>query len=202
MRLFILLSIFLCLSVVACKQPPPEQLVPRDPNQTVPDTSKTASVSRENLWKNRGCELIADADLERMLGVHIKEDVLNSRTLPDQAFCLRTWNKPDWKERENSNEKAGSKWMDPQNTLCVQVFSYFTNEHARLQIEMLRRDRRNTYEEDVTSLGDGAIWSTSTLTLLVRKGHLVLSITLNHLDKSHDNLAKAKELAEFALKKM
>lgn len=203
MRLVPFLFLFVFVLTSACNQQAPEQpAVPRDPNQAVPDTSASASVPRENLWKNRGCELVTDSDMQQLFGVEPSRDVLNSRTLPDQAFCLRTWNKIDWKERENSNEKEGSSWLDPQNSLVVQVFGYTTNEHAKQQIGMLKRDRRNTYEEDVAGTGDEAIWSTNTVTLLVRKGHMVLSIALNHVDNPHDNLAKAKEVAAVALKKM
>ena len=84
----------------------------------------------------------------------------------------------------------------------MQVFSYGTDEHARLQLEMLKRDRRDTYEEDIPNLGEGALWSTTTVTLLVRKGHSMVSIALNCMDTPHDNLAKAMEVAEVALKKM
>jgi len=154
-------------------------------------------------WKNHGCELINDAEVAELFGIDPKGDVLNTRTLPDQAFCLRTWNKPDWKERESANEKDNATgYLDPQNSLIVQVFSYGTDEHARLQFEMLKRDRRDTYDEDVDKLGEGALWSNTTVTLLVKKGHSVLSIALNCMDTPHDNLAKAVEVAEVALKKM
>lgn len=154
-------------------------------------------------WRNHGCELINDAEAADLFGIDPKRDVLNTRTLPDQAFCLRTWNKPDWKERESANEKENaSGYLDPQNSLIVQVFNYGTDEHARLQFDMLKRDRRDTYEEDLPEIGEGALWSTSTVTLLVKKGHSVLSIALNCMDTPHDNLAKAVEVAEVALKKM
>jgi len=188
--------------VYACQQSVPDQSLPRDPSQAVPDTSKTASEPRENLWKNHGCDLISDLDMEQLFGIDAARDVLNTRTLPDQAFCLRTWNKPDWKERENSNEKEGATWFDPQNSMILQVFGYTTNDHARQQVAMLKRDRRDTYEEDVPGLGDDAIWSTTTVTLLVRKGHMVLSLTLNYFDTPHNNLAKAREVAAVALKRM
>ncbi len=154
-------------------------------------------------WKNHGCELVSDADVVELFGVDPKGDVLNSRTLPDQAFCLRTWNKPDWKERESANEKdnAGG-YLDPQNSLILQVFSYGSDEHARMQFDMLKRDRRDTYDEDVEGVGEGALWSNTTVTLLVKKGHSVLSIALNCMDTPHDNLSKAIEVAEVALKKM
>ena len=158
---------------------------------------------RSTNWKNHGCELVNDSEIAELFGMDPRRDVLNTRTLPDQAFCLRTWNKPDWKERESANEKeTGTGFLEPQNRLILQVFSYGTDEHARLQFEMLKRDRRNTYEEDVPELGEGALWSTSTVTLLVKKRHSVLSIALNCMDTPHDNLAKAVEVAEVALRKM
>ena len=161
------------------------------------------AIYRSTNWKNNGCELVDDSEIAEMFGVDPQRDVLNTRTLPDQAFCLRTWNKPDWKERESANEKeTGADYLDPQNSLIVQVFNYGTDEHARMQFDMLKRDRRNTYEEDVPGIGEGALWSTTTVTLLVKKGHSVLSIALNCMDTPHDNLAKAVEVAEAALRKM
>lgn len=158
---------------------------------------------RADNWKNYGCEIISDADVQALFGVEPQRDVLNTRTLPDQAFCLRTWNKPDWKERENANEKeTATAYLDPQNSLIVQVFNYPSDEHARLQFESLKRDRRDTYEEDVPDIGEGALWSSTTVTLLVKKGHNILSIALNYKDVPHDNLGKAKEVAEVALRKM
>ena len=56
--------------------------------------------------------------------------------------------------------------------------------------------------EDVEGVGEGALWSNTTVTLLVKKGHSVLSIALNCMDTPHDNLSKAIEVAEVALKKM
>ena len=64
------------------------------------------------------------------------------------------------------------------------------------------QQRRDTYEESVTGLGDDALWGTTTVTLLVKKNHFVLSITLDCMDKPHDNLAKAKEVAALALQKL
>lgn len=203
MRLILFPFIVPILLAIGCdSSATKQQEPPRLPNQAVPDTSKNASETRANLWKNRGCELITDQEMTEIFEVDPARDVLNTRSLPEQAFCLRKWKKTDWKERETNNEKEGKSWLDPENSLILQVFGYSNNEHGKQQIAMLRRDRRNTYEEDVTGLGDDALWSTSTVTLLVRKGHLVVSIALNVSDQPHDNLAKAKEVAEIALQKM
>jgi len=187
---------FAVLSLAACSQEPPKEAIANAADLALWAKYKTEA------WKNHGCELITDAELETLFAFNGKAATLNARPLPNQAFCLRTWNKPDWKERETNNEKEGAAWLNPQNRVVVQLFDYTSEEHARQQIENLRRDRRNTYEEDVPGLGDDALWSTSTVTLLVRKGQFVLNIALEVSDVPHDNLTKAKEAAALALKKL
>lgn len=188
--------LFLAISLAAC--------APDAPKESAVNAAETALWARfqQEGWKNHGCELVSDAELEVLFTFNGKEAILNARTLPNQAFCLRTWNKPDWKERETSNEKDGATWLNPQNRLVVQVFDYTSEEHAKQQIANLRRDRRSTYEKDVPGLGDDALWSTNTVTLLVREGQFVLNIALEISDVPIENLEKAKAVAELALKKM
>lgn len=174
--------------------------------QNKPETAgandEASAAVKLNNWKNAGCELISDAEVQTLFDVDPQRDALNSRSLPEQTFCLRTWNKPDWKEREENNEKPGAAYLEPRNRLILQIFDYKSETIATQQFNMLKRDRRDTYEENVSGLGDDAIWSTQTVTLLAKKGHLVLSISLEYSDTPHDNLAKAKEVAALALKKM
>lgn len=153
-------------------------------------------------WKDYGCELVTDEELIKVLSINPDRDSLNSRTLPEQVFCLRTWNKKDWRARENSNEKEGATYQNPYNRLVIQMINYNDEESARKQMGTLRRDRHDTYEEDVPGLGDESLWSTSTVTLLTQKGQHIVSISLEYADKPHDNLAHAKTLMGLALKKM
>lgn len=153
-------------------------------------------------WKGLGCELINEEDLIQVLGVRPYEDVLNSRALPNEVFCLRTWKKPDWMQRENNNEKKDAVYLSPHNRLVVNVIHYGDETQSAERFAIMRRDRRDTYEEDVPGLGDDALWSTSTVTLLVKKGPMLLQIALEHTDTPHDNLIKAKELAAIALKRI
>ena len=157
---------------------------------------------RKNNWKNHGCDLITEPEIARIFNIDPKALSLNSRSLPDQAFCLHTWNRPDWIEREANNEKNGNTFLPTRSSLVVQVFSYGTGTHSSQQFETLKRDRRDTYEESVSGLGDDALWGTTTVTLLVKKGEMVLSITLDAMDNPHDNLPKAKEIAQLALQKL
>ena len=202
-RLILLPILAVALAFCSCGH---DSAAPSDPAALAPIVDETDSsgavIRKPNPWKNHGCDLITDVDLRILFQVDPQRDILNARSLPDQAFCLRTWNKPDWKERESNNEKENAVYQNPQNRLVIQVFGYGTVVTAREQISMLRRDRRNTYEEDVPGLGDDALWSSSTVTLLVRRGHLVLNIALECEDTAHDNLAKAKEVAQLALPRL
>lgn len=166
------------------------------------DPATGAPVQLPNPWINATCTLITDEDVQDLFGIDAKAAVLNTQSLPDKAFCLRRWKKPDWKERETTNERTGGPYREPENRLVLQVINYHTEEHAKGQFEFLKTQRRDEYEEEVSDLGDGALWSTSTTTLIFRKGHLLVSIQLEHLDTPHDNLAKAKEIAALALEKM
>jgi hypothetical protein len=202
MRYLTLCILGIAMTAGACKRDSPSGVVdPRSPAQTESD-SAGASGSKSNPWKNAGCDLVTDEEVQQLFKVDPQADALNTRTLPDQAFCMRTWNKPDWKERENNNEKPEATYLEPRNRLVVQVFNYHTDQISVQQFDLLKRDRRDIYEEDVSGLGDAALWSTSSLTLLVKKGHLVLSIMLEYSDTPHDNLAMARQVAETALLKM
>ncbi len=183
------------LALTACRQDTGNAAPPADAPTSGP-------IKPGNPWLDRGCDLVTDAEVMQMFDLVKMRDIVNTRSLPDQTFCLRTWNKKDWKERESNNEKEGTTYLNPQNRLVVQVFDYHTEEHAHLQMERLKRDRRNTYEEDVPGLGDEAVWSSGILTLVVRRGHLALHITLECTDTPHDNLLKAKDVALVALRKM
>jgi hypothetical protein len=183
------LILFFCilLNFAACKQEIP--------------VSEPLVVKRTS-WKNYGCELVTDSEVAQIFNFNSDSSALNARSLPDQVFCLRTWQKPDWKERESNNEKEGATYLNASNRLVVQLFDYTSEVHATQQMQMLRRDRRSTYEEDVAGLGEDALWSTSTVTLLVKKGQNVINVAVEHTDKPHDNLAKAKEVAALILKKL
>ena len=166
------------------------------------DSVTGAPIRLPNPWKNAGCELVSDPEVIKLFAVDPKRDAFNARTLPNRGFCLRSWMKPDWKERESGNEKPGAVYREFKNTLVTQVLDYGTELVSKDQFELVRRDQRNVYEEEVPDLGDGALWSTSTTSLLVKKGHLVVKITLDYTDKPHDNLEMAKEVAKLALNKM
>ncbi|MGI9159324.1 MAG: hypothetical protein ACR2K1_06195 [Saprospiraceae bacterium] len=163
---------------------------------------KSPAAASPNPWKSNGCELVTDEEVEQIFGMRRNEDMLNTQSLPDKCFCLRIWNKPDWREREANNEKPGMPYREPRTTLVVQAFDYGMEETAQSQFEMLARDRRDTYDADVQGIGDAALWSSSTATLVVRRRQLILNITLEYADEPQENLPKAREVAAVALKKI
>ena len=191
MTLWAFLPLFL---LTACR---PKESGPKSATPPMAIDSVTgAPIDQPNPWKNAGCDLVTDDEVRALFQIDVKRDAYNARTLPDRGFCLRSWMKPDWKERENNPN------LEFKNTLVTQVLDYGSDFVSRQQFEILRRDQPHIYEEIVQGIGDGAVWSTSQTSLMVKKGHLVLKITLDHTDKPHDNLEMAKEVAKLALKKM
>lgn len=179
-----------------------DQTAIQRPPMLVIDSITGAPVGLPNPWKDAGCDLVTDEEVIRLFNIEPKRFAFNTRTLPGRGFCLRSWLRPDWKERESGNEKPGAEYREFKNTLVTQVLDYGTYEVSNDQFAIIRRDQREIYEEDVSGLGDAAVWSTSTTSLMVKKGHLVVKITLDHTDVPHDNLPMAKEVAKLALRKM
>ncbi|MDX1910992.1 MAG: hypothetical protein SFV22_05880, partial [Saprospiraceae bacterium] len=132
MSRFALICCAFLLFFTACKQEQPASAS----GPTAEELALWAKYTAEG-WKNHGCELITDTEVETLFGFKGQEVTLNARPLPNQAFCLRTWNKPDWKERESNNEKEGAAWLNSRNRLVVQLFDYHSEEHSRQQIENL-----------------------------------------------------------------
>lgn len=166
------------------------------------DSLTGAPVALPNPWKNAGCALVTDAEVIDHFKIDVDLYAFNARTLPSRGFCLRTWLKPDWKERESGNEKPGATYQEFKNTLVTQVLDYGTPQDSEAQFDLVRRDQRDVFEEKILNLGDAAVWSTSQLSLMVKKGQFVVKITLDYTDKPHDNLEHAKVVAELALRKM
>lgn len=190
-----LLSTALLLLLFACKHEAPASTQTNTPPDPGADT-----VSRANPWKEDPCALVTEAEIADIFGIDPKKDVLSTKSKP--SLCLRTWMRPNWKVIETENDKPGAVYKEFRNLLTVHVIDYNTPMVARQQVDLVRKNRREVFEEDVPGLGDDAVWSTSTTTLYVRKGQFLLNITLSHLDAQHDNLAKAKDVAVAALRKM
>jgi len=166
------------------------------------DTLTGAPQRLPNPWLDKGCDLVTDAEVQQLFGIEPQRDVFNARTLKGQTFCLRSWMKPNWKEIDNANEKPGAKYKEYKNSLIINLLDYGTEVVAREQFDMAKRTRKDLYEKEINDLADGALWSSSSNTLMLKKRHLFVSITIEYADTDEDNLAKAREVANLALKKM
>lgn len=197
--------VLLAAFFAACQSEP----TPEKPSQTARkqmdagiDTLTGAPKRLPNLWINKGCDLVTTAEVQQLFGIDPKRDVFNERTLNGQAFCLRSWMKPNWKEIESGNEKPGAVYKEFKNSLIINLLDYGTETVAKEQFEMAKRTRKDLYEKEINDLGDGALWSSSSNTLMVKKGQLFVSITLDYAGNPEGNLAKAREIANLALRKM
>jgi hypothetical protein len=165
------------------------------------DTLTGKPIMAENPWKNNACALITDAELAKTFGIADPVKDVNTNTLPDQSFCLRKWNKLDWKERESSNDNPNNASNSPYNRVVIKVVNYFRDNLAQTAFETLKKEEASEIEE-VAGVGEAAIWNNANTTLTIKKKSYALMITVNHTDVQHDNLVKAKELAALALVKM
>jgi hypothetical protein len=151
-RYLILSSLLFAFLFFSCEKKdtalPPQQSVRLAPIVDETDPQTGALRQKPNKWKNHACELVTNDDLKKLFNENPEKADLDLHTLPDQAFCLRSWNKPDAAQREAANEKDPSHWLNPQNRLVLQVLGYGTVASATDQMAKLRRDRRGTYEEE------------------------------------------------------
>lgn len=189
------------LIFAACGQNETPEKAPPTPVMTI-DSVTGAPISLPNPWKNAGCDLITDDEVIDLFDIDAKRYAFNARTLPDQGFCLRSWLKPNWKELESANEKPGAPYVEFKNTMVTQVLDYGNVLVANDQFEMVRHDQRDVFGEEIAGLGDGALWSASQQSLMVKKGHLVVKITIDMADTPEENRELARTLAKLALQKM
>jgi hypothetical protein len=167
------------------------------------DTATGKPIPLPNKWQgDAACDLLSDQEFYTLFQVEEKRDVANRRTLQNANYCLRTWKKPDWREREIAEEKNPNLAASPESMLVIEVLDYGTLAVAEAQFNMAKKDRLNGYATEVPGLGEGALWSDSQGLLLFKKGHLCVQIKLDHADKVSDNLPLAREVAVLALKKM
>lgn len=174
-----------------------------DPNQPVIDSATGQAIRLPNKWKGEAaCDLLTDQEFYGLFKVEEKRDVANRRTLPNANYCLRTWKKPDWREREVLETKNPKIATNPESMLAIEVLDFGTPIVAQTQFESIQTNAVKGYRTPVPNLGEGALWSTENSMLLFKKGHLCIQIKLDHADSVDENLPLAVEIAKLALQKM
>jgi hypothetical protein len=197
---FLLVFSFICFS---CKNEPKHTPSPTALKQMAEgiDTLTGQPIMAENPWKNNACALVTDAEMTKLFGIADPAKDVNTRTLPDQSFCLRKWNKPDWKERGSANDNPNNKQVDVYNRLVIKVVNFYRDNLAASEFESIKKNEA-TEGEVITDLGEGAFWNNNNTTLTIKKKSFTINLTVNHTDVPHDNLAKAREVAAIVLPKL
>jgi hypothetical protein len=158
-----------------------------------------------NPWINNTCELVTDAEFYALMNVDVKRDFANRFTLDakeNKAYCLRTWKKPDWREREVLEAKNPKLAANPESMLAIEVINLLDTAVANAQYAEYLKIKKRGLGEVVPGLGDGALWSDSETLLYFNKGHLNFQVQLNMFDQAHDNLPKAIEVGKLMLQKV
>ncbi len=200
-------AFLLAVALYACKSDPKTGTDAASGNKPATTTAPTIDslgnpIKAANPWQEKPCELVTDQEFMVLMGIEEKRDLLNRNTLPGKAYCLRTWKKPDWREREAQEVKDPNAVTNPESSFIIDIINHGITQVADAQFDMHKKSHINGYSQDVPGLGDAAIFSPELAMLMVKKGHLLLQFTLTHADKPADNLPKLKELAAIALKKM
>lgn len=202
MSQFISTSALLLLVLLSACKTDVSKPIQAESNTPTIDSITGQPIRLPNPWKSAACDLVTDQEFFAAFNIEEKRDFANKRTLPNDGYCMRTWKKPDWREREAIQDKNPNIATNPESVMVIQVIDFGTQAVASAQFDMHKRDRINGYATDVPDLGEGALWSDSQSMILVKKGHLFVQIKLEYTDNASDNLTKAKELAAIALKKM
>lgn len=190
------------LFLVSCKSDPSADTAKNA--ATLADSIGSGSPKNlPNAWKDKVCDLLTDQEFYALFNVEEKRDFANKRSLvTNGGYCLRTWKKPDWRDREARQIKDPNVVANPESALAMEILDYGTVLASESLFQSFKQNRTNGYATEVPGVGDAALWSDESLMLIAKKGHLCLQIKLDHADNPGENLALAKEVALIALKKM
>jgi hypothetical protein len=202
LRFFMANLVAISLIFNACQQNPNPPAAAPESAAAPSDTLQQGPRKSPNPWIGRTCDLLTDDEFYATFGVEAKRDVANKRSLPNEPYCLRTWKKSDWREREIIEAKNPKLATNPENMLVIQIVNFETDVMAQEQFASTQRNRVRGLTEAVPNLGEGALWSDTERFLYLKKGHLNVQISLDMADNAHDNLPKAVEVARLVLAKM
>jgi hypothetical protein len=196
--------IVISLIINACGQNSGSENTGLQPGATTEAAKDTLSKVKlgTNPWMTDPCSILTNDEFYRTLGVDPKRDFANQFTLKDRSYCLRTWKKLDWREREALEMKDPQHSYNPQNKLAINVINLLHAEGAKVQFEDHKKYKKRGLTEEIQGLGDGALWSDDERFLYVNKGHLNFLIELDMLDSARANMPKAIEVAKLVIAKV
>jgi hypothetical protein len=173
---------------------------PEGVNPQTTDTTSGRAKLLPNAWKANTCDLLNDSEFTQIFSADIKRDFANMRSR--DGYCLRTWKKLDWREREAAEMRNPNISMNAENVLVIETISYATATLATQLFADMQKNAVGGFAEIVPGVGEAALWSNTSSALMARKGHMAVKVQVNIEENAHDNLPKAKEVALVALNKM
>ena len=171
MQLFRFVALLGLLTMLANCQPNPAGGPTSDTTPTVSKDSLNRNPTTPNPWKDAACNLLTDTEFYTIFGVDEKRDFANRRALTN--FCLRSWKKPDWREREAIEVRDPRMSTKPENMLSIKVLDFGTAVMAQENFNVSQRDRVHGLTEIVPGLGEGALWSDSETMLYIDRKSVV-----------------------------
>jgi hypothetical protein len=153
----------------------------------------------ENSFKNSVAELLSDDEFSKLFGV---ENLKSLNRIKRENYCLLEWNKPDWVERDNANEKTKDKFLNPKNIIILNLVAFGKPNIAADIFKQKVELRTEPWNDKIEGIGEGALWSNDNRQLIVLVGHYIMNIGVSTQDDAAANLPKAKELAEIIIPKL
>ncbi len=152
----------------------------------------------ENPWKGKVSELFTDADFQKVFNEDPSKS-LNKNAL--ENYCLWTWLRPDWIERDNANDKTSKEFKSPKFMMTLKLRD-FGNRYVAEQTMGEIVDKRLQVWNDRIDAGQGAVWAAEQQMLSVRAGQFIFDVEMNAADSPAENLEKAKKVAAIVAPKL
>ena len=199
-QLIFLVGLTALLGITACKnaeQKPAETAEMTDRERQLSNLNGTEPML-ENKWKNASNDLFTDAEFSRLFG---EANLKSMNRISRENYLLIEWLKADWVQRDNSNDKS-DKYTSPKNNVIIRLTDFGKPNIAadifRQKVEL----RTEPWNDQISGIGDGALWSTDGRRLIVLCGQFIANLEVFVEDDGLANLPKAKELAGIVIPKL
>jgi hypothetical protein len=175
------------------------------PKVTQTDTERAVAAMNEavkmdeNPFKSTTSALLSDDDFVKIFGETGKKSL---NRINRDNYCLMEWLKTDWVQRDNQNDKTGDKFSNPKNNLILHLIPFGQAATAKAIFDQKVELRSEQWNDKVTGIGDGALWSNENRQLIVLAGQFIAYIGVSVEDEAVANLPKAKEVAAVVIPKL
>lgn len=199
-RLIFLVGLASLLTIAACKnadQKPAANTEQTERERQLSNLNATEPML-ENKWKNTSGDLLTDAEFGRLFG---EANLKTMNRFPRENYLMLEWLKADWVQRENANDKS-EKFTSPKNNVIIRLTDFgkpgIAADIFKQKIEL----RTEPWNDQISGIGDGALWSSENRRLIVLTGQFIANLEVFVEDDGLANLPKAKELAGIVIPRL